>query len=117
MISGASGGIGEEVGLQYAKKGAKLVLAARSSDNLIEVSKRCLEKGAAQIEVKRCDVSVEADCKDLIHFAMEKYGAIDILVLNAGIGQVSVFLIYLGTIMIKILFLHLVSNSLFFWKL
>ena len=88
VISGASGGIGEELGLLYAKKGAKLVLAARSEDKLKTVREECLKAGAAQTEIMRCDVSNENDCKDLINLAVNKYGSIDVLILNAGIGQV-----------------------------
>jgi short-subunit dehydrogenase len=89
VISGASGGIGEEVGLLYAKKGAKLILAARSLDKLTAVAEGCQLAGAFQTEIMRCDVSKEKDCKDLVAFAVETYGAIDVLVLNAGLGQVS----------------------------
>lgn len=88
VVSGASGGIGEELGLIYARKGAKLVLAARSIDKLKLVQAECQKAGAPQAEIMRCDVSVEEDCKALVNLAVDKFGSIDVLVLNAGLGQV-----------------------------
>lgn len=87
VISGASGGIGEELGLLYAKRGANLVLAARNVDKLKTVQSQCQNNGASSAEIMRCDVSDENDCKALVALAVEKFGSIDVLILNAGLGQ------------------------------
>ena len=89
VISGASSGIGEEIALKYAGKQTKLILGARRIEKLNEVAQRCLSNGAVSADVIQCDVSQEIDCKTLIKKTIELHGKIDILVLNAGVGQVT----------------------------
>lgn len=107
IISGASSGIGEEIALQYSsKKNTKLILGARRIDKLNEVSKKCLNNGALSADVIQCDVSQENDCKNLINKTIELHGKIDVLVLNAGVGQV----------IISILLIFVTFNRHFFLK-
>lgn len=92
VITGASSGIGEELGLLYAKSGANLVLAARRVDKLESVTSRCLssikEKGFNSTVIPlSCDVSKESDCKQLVDATIAKFGKLDMLILNAGVGQ------------------------------
>lgn len=88
VITGASSGIGEAISLICARHGAKLLLAARRTEQLNDLSGRCVSAGARDVCVQRVDVSREEDCKLLIEQAMQKYGSIDLLILNAGVGQV-----------------------------
>ena len=83
VITGASKGIGAELARQLAVKGAKLVLAARGSQELEEVAQQCRERGASVITVK-ADVAVERDCAAIMSGAALAYGGIDVLVNNAG---------------------------------
>ena len=83
VITGASKGIGAELARQLAAKGAKLVLAARSTAELEEVAQQCRERGASAITVK-ADVSVERDCQAVMSGAALAYGGIDVLVNNDG---------------------------------
>lgn len=89
VISGASSGIGEEIAFKYSKKNARLVLSARRKERLESVANRCRELGSESVEIVTCDVSKEEDCKSMIRRAVEVFGSIDILVLNAGVGQVN----------------------------
>lgn len=91
VISGASSGIGEEIALKYAGKQTKLILGARRLEKLNEVAQRCLSNGAVSADVIQCDVSQENDCKTLIQKTIELHGKIDVLVLNAGVGQVTLY--------------------------
>ncbi|MCX6279605.1 MAG: SDR family oxidoreductase [Bacteroidetes bacterium] len=86
IITGASSGIGKALAFQCAAKGAKLVLASRSGLIADEIYKF----GYEILNVKT-DVSKELDCKDLIGQAVEKFGAIDILINNAGISMRAIF--------------------------
>ncbi|MBN1121207.1 MAG: SDR family oxidoreductase [Anaerolineae bacterium] len=83
IITGASTGIGAEMAIQLADQGAKLVLAARSVDNLEAVAAACRERGA-EVAVVETDVSDKAQCATLIEKAVVAYGRIDTLVNNAG---------------------------------
>jgi short-subunit dehydrogenase len=83
VITGASKGIGAELARQLAARGCKLVLAARTLDELERVAEGCRAAGASVLVV-RCDVAVERDCHALMAGAMLAYGRIDVLVNNAG---------------------------------
>jgi len=88
VITGASSGIGEATALLLAERGAKLVLGARRSDRLNALADRIAAAGGeatyAPTDVKRRD-----DLSNLVKLACERYGKLDVLVNNAGIGPIS----------------------------
>lgn len=86
IITGASSGIGEAIAWEFAKNGSKVVLAARSEENLSMVTSKIRELGYEAFYVKT-DVSKEEDCRNLISKTVERYGKINILVNNAGISM------------------------------
>jgi short-subunit dehydrogenase len=90
VITGASDGIGAELAQQLASHKPKLVLAARRRDALDVVAKACEAKGA-QVLVAPTDVSNETECRALIANAVEQFGAIDMLVNNAGVSMQAKF--------------------------
>jgi len=90
IITGASSGIGLACAREFAQRGAKLVLAARSAEKLVELQHELRTHGSEVISVKT-DVSVEADCVNLIEEAVKAFGQIDILVNNAGISMRAIF--------------------------
>jgi len=83
VVTGASSGIGKAVCLELARRGARLVLAARWEDRLAEVARECEALGAEALVVPT-DVSSENACRNLIERAVERYGGINALVANAG---------------------------------
>jgi short-subunit dehydrogenase len=83
VITGASKGIGAELALQLAAKGARLVLAARNEAQVEAVASRCRALGAEALVVK-ADVAVERDCQAIMSGAALAFGGIDVLVNNAG---------------------------------
>ena len=82
-ITGASKGIGAELARQLAAKGARLVLAARSENELEDVAAECRKRGANVVTI-RADVAVERDCQALVAGAVLAFGRLDTLVNNAG---------------------------------
>jgi uncharacterized protein len=91
LITGASSGIGKQTALEFAKKGANLILVARRKDKLELVAKE-LEKFHTIILVCQCDVSNKDQVKEMSKTVLEKFGTVDILVNNAGFaifGSVS----------------------------
>ena len=90
VITGASSGIGKACALAFSKKGYHVVLAARNEAKLAEVVTACKSLGNDALAVKT-DVSVESDCKNLMHQAISTFGRIDVLVNNAGISMRAVF--------------------------
>jgi short-subunit dehydrogenase len=91
VVTGASSGIGEAVAREFAKKGSKVVLAARSEKRLAEIVSELRTIGCEASYVTT-DVSIEEDCRNLINKTVEKYGPIDILVNNAGISMRASFI-------------------------
>ncbi len=89
IITGASGGIGEEIAVQLSSAGARVVLAARRREELERVAARCRDAGAigASILIVPCDVTDRAQCESLVAAAVKRYGGLDVLVNNAGQGM------------------------------
>jgi short-subunit dehydrogenase len=90
IITGASSGIGKAVAIYFAKKQAKVVLAARRMDNLEAITSDSMFKKGLFLNVKT-DVTQEDDCKLLIQKTIEQFGRIDILINNAGIAMRALF--------------------------
>jgi short-subunit dehydrogenase len=90
IITGASSGIGEAAAREFAANGSKVVLAARSADKLQKIAEEISNEGSDAIFVTS-DISVEADCRNLVEKTVEKFGRIDILVNNAGVSMRALF--------------------------
>ncbi|MBM7113748.1 SDR family oxidoreductase [Archangium primigenium] len=84
VITGASSGIGEELAVALAARGARLVLAARDATALERVRERC-ERAGGRALVVPTDVSDPEACRRLVERAVEAFGGIDVLVNNAGV--------------------------------
>ncbi len=90
IITGASEGIGHELALRLADRGAWLALAARNADKLDDVAEQCLQRGTRAIVVPT-DVTEESQCKQLIERTISEYGRINTLINNAGLSMYSRF--------------------------
>ncbi len=89
IITGASSGIGLAAARAFAHKGAKIVMAARRLDKLLEIDKEL--SSVTEILSVKTDVSSEGDCKNLIEQTIARFGRADILVNNAGISMRAMF--------------------------
>lgn len=87
-ITGASSGIGEATALLLAERGAKVVLGARRSDRLETLAARITYAGG-EAAYTSTDVKRREDLSNLVGLACERYGKLDVLISNAGIGPIS----------------------------
>ncbi len=83
IITGSSSGIGKAMAEKISEKGAKVVV----SDINVEKGEKVAEKiGGTFI---KCDVSSKKEVDKLVEETVEKYGKLDIIVNNAGVGSMS----------------------------
>jgi short-subunit dehydrogenase len=82
LITGASRGIGKEIAIAAAKRGARVGLMARSKDELNDVLAACGGNGAVAVG----DVAERAQTEGAMAALQRELGPADILVNNAGIG-------------------------------
>jgi NADP-dependent 3-hydroxy acid dehydrogenase YdfG len=88
IITGASSGIGEATAILLAGHGAKLVLGARRSDRLEALVER-IAKADGESAYASTDVTRREDLMNLVNVACERFGKLDVLINNAGIGPIS----------------------------
>jgi 3-oxoacyl-[acyl-carrier protein] reductase len=85
LITGAGRGIGRSIALTLAKHGAKIVLSARSQQELQTVQAEITKLGQEAI-YEVADVSLETHVKKLVEKTVQHFGRLDIVVNNAGLG-------------------------------
>jgi NAD(P)-dependent dehydrogenase (short-subunit alcohol dehydrogenase family) len=85
MITGASKGLGRELTLAFAQKGAYLAICARGEKNLQEVKKEAEGNGASYVLAVTGDVSKPRDVERFVAMTEELYGKVDVLINNASI--------------------------------
>ncbi|HKY09597.1 MAG TPA: SDR family oxidoreductase [Candidatus Binatia bacterium] len=88
VITGASSGIGEAAALLLAQRGAKVVLGARGEHRLRDLADRIAT--AQGLCAWACtDVRRPEDMSQLVKLACERFGQLDVLINNAGVGPIS----------------------------
>lgn len=88
VLTGASEGIGRALALELAKCRTRLVLSARNAARLASLADECRARGAKALVVPG-DASRREDCEALADAAIANFGALDMVVLNAGITMWS----------------------------
>jgi NADP-dependent 3-hydroxy acid dehydrogenase YdfG len=89
-ITGAGSGIGRASARLLATRGAKLVLGGRRDAHLAAVAAE-IESAGGTATYRQTDVTRRADLDALVKLACDRYGRLDVLVNNAGIGPISRF--------------------------
>ena len=86
VITGASGGIGKEIAIQSAQRGARLVLLARSLDKLQTLKADLNRQFGVDVFVYKLDVSDTEQVEKVFADIFVQVGEVDVLVNNAGFG-------------------------------
>jgi short-subunit dehydrogenase len=86
LITGASSGIGRCLSEQAAAAGARVAIAARSVDRLDELVQSWAGRGREMVAIP-ADVTVEADRQRMLDTVVERFGGLDVLINNAGVGS------------------------------
>jgi short-subunit dehydrogenase len=90
LITGASSGIGRCLAEQAVRGGARVVLAARSSDKLQELADS-LSGAHHDVLAVPADITLEDDRQKLVRAGVDQLGGLDVLVNNAGVGSFGHF--------------------------
>ena len=88
VVTGAAGGFGEAIARRFAAEGAKVCLSDINGDGLQRVTAD-LESQGASVHSVAADVSKEDQVQHLMESAHATFGAIDVLVNNAGYSHMS----------------------------
>ena len=91
IVTGASRGIGEAIAKQLSSCGAKIILIARNSDQLVAVKETIISNGGIA-ESMAGDVSNLNSISEIVTNTIDKWGRIDILVNNAGIARDNIIM-------------------------
>jgi short-subunit dehydrogenase len=93
LITGGSSGLGLALAHRFAAAGLKIVLAARDREQLQSARAEILSRNPSMHEddilLLACDVSDKVQAADLIRSTLQAFGALDVLINNAGIIEVG----------------------------
>jgi len=90
VITGAGSGIGAATAQLLASRGAAVVLGARREEQLMQVGQAIIEAGG-RAAWQATDVRRRDDVAALVELAVQRFGRLDVIVNNAGIGPISRF--------------------------
>ncbi len=85
IITGASRGLGKAIATLFAHEGARVVLAARTRNDIDQIAAGLVAEGFAAVTFP-CDVSDPQQVEALANFALNTYGHFDVWVNNAGVA-------------------------------
>lgn len=85
-MTGAGRGVGKAISVSLAKAGCRVVLAARTRDQVEAVQREILSQGGDALAIPT-DLTMDEDIQRLVEESQAKWGAVDILINNAGWGK------------------------------
>lgn len=86
VVTGAGRGIGKAISAALARAGCRVVLAARTREQIEAVKKEILSNGGDALALPT-DLTLDDDIRQLVEKSQEKWGGVDILINNAGWGK------------------------------
>src|SRR5262245_28501860 len=84
LITGATRNHGKATALAFAAEGANLLICTRRSMDLLRETARQATSQGSKVIAQQCDVTVEAQVRDLVQSGLSEFGRIDVLINNAG---------------------------------
>lgn len=93
IITGGSSGLGLALAHRFGRAGLRLVLAARSQEQLEEAKRELLASGSIASEkdvlIVSCDLTDQKQAAKLIDTTLQVFGTLDVLINNAGVIEVG----------------------------
>ena len=92
VVTGSGRGIGRAVAVRFAREGWNVVVNAKRGKEEAEEALRLVREAGGSGVVALADVATREGCRNVINTAVERFGGLDVLVNNAGLGLYSPFL-------------------------
>src|SRR3954453_219709 len=84
LITGGGGGIGKAAARRFLDEGASVVLSGTRAE-VLEAARRALDPAGGRTAVRAGAVTNREQAHDLVRYAVERFGAVDVLVNSTGI--------------------------------
>ena len=91
LVTGASSGIGRDIAIELAKRKYDIIAIARNEEALIKLKEEVEKTYNVKVEVRAIDLTDREGCIKLHEDVKAKYGAIDVLINDAGFGTCGEF--------------------------
>src|SRR3954469_24324065 len=91
LIPGGGGGIGRAAARRFLEEGASVVLSGTRAE-VLEAAQRDLDPAGESTAIRAGSITTREDARDLVGFAVERFGAVDVLVNSTGIFRPVPFL-------------------------
>jgi 3-oxoacyl-[acyl-carrier protein] reductase len=85
VVTGASVGIGREISVAFASRGANVVVNYRSRQAEAQRTAELVREAGGAAHLVQANVACDADCRRLVAEAVDTFGSVHVLVNNAGI--------------------------------
>jgi len=92
VVTGSGRGIGRAVAVRFAREGWNVVVNAKRGREEAEETLRLVKEAGGVGVLVMADVATREGCRSVVQLAVEKFGGVDVLVNNAGLGLYSPFL-------------------------
>lgn len=84
FVAAASKGLGRAIAEEFAREGAKVVMCSREEGAITKAAKDIADATKAETLPVTADLSKKEDCDRFIKAGLDKFGRMDVLVVNAG---------------------------------
>ncbi|MEW9095734.1 MAG: SDR family oxidoreductase [Clostridiaceae bacterium] len=92
LVTGGSRGIGKGIAIELAKAGYSVIINYRKDEDSAKETLNEVKSLGGYGEIYKCDVGSYKDSKKMIEDIIRKFGKLDVLVNNAGISKVGLFI-------------------------
>jgi NAD(P)-dependent dehydrogenase (short-subunit alcohol dehydrogenase family) len=86
IVTGGSRGIGRAIAHALVANGVNVAITGRNETDLSEARRHIEGAGPAAVETLRADVRINADVERAVSATVARFGGLDIVVNNAGVG-------------------------------
>ncbi len=92
LVTGASRGIGKGIAIELAKRGASIAINYSKDDTGAQNTLEEVIALGVYAKAYKCNIGISNNCKELIDNVIKEFGKIDILINNAGISKIGLFM-------------------------